>query len=67
MQCDVINVRSWHIAAFKTVTLRHGVSWVGGSNPLVPTKLLLKNQPVKDGILCLKFVRGEMGGKPPSY
>ncbi len=28
---------------------RHGVSGVGGSNPLVPTKIPLKNQPLRAG------------------
>ncbi len=28
---------------------QHGVSGVGGSNPLVPTKIPLKNQPLRAG------------------
>ncbi len=50
-----------------TVALRHGVSGVGGSNPLVPIKILLKNQPFMAVFLCLFFIRGIVGVKPGNY
>ncbi|RSB18563.1 hypothetical protein EGK65_02330 [Citrobacter farmeri] len=53
-----LNVRFWHIAAFMTVTLRHGVLGVGGSNPLVPTKIPLKNQPFTAGFFMPEICTG---------
>ncbi|ELN58116.1 Gifsy-2 prophage protein, partial [Salmonella enterica subsp. enterica serovar Enteritidis str. 13183-1] len=42
---------------------QHGGSGVGGSNPLVPTKIPLKNQPVRAVFLWLNFLRGSYGVK----
>ncbi|ECW0818272.1 hypothetical protein F3R42_04410 [Salmonella enterica subsp. enterica] len=39
------------------------MSGVGGSNPLVPTKIPLKNQPVRAVFLWLNFLRGSYGVK----
>ncbi|EFB2865078.1 TPA: hypothetical protein GF726_03555 [Escherichia coli] len=36
---------------------RHGVSGVGGSNPLVPTKNPKKNQPLRLVFLYLQLIR----------
>ncbi len=36
----------------------HGVSGVGGSNPLVPTKILLKNQPLTAGFFMPEICTG---------
>jgi len=41
-------------------------SWgVGGSNPLVPTKKPLKNQPLKAGFFMPEICLGNNGGKTP--
>ena len=64
----VNNARFWHKAALKMVARRHGVSGVGGSNPLVPTRNSFKNQPLRLVFLCLFSVRGsngELSGKNP--
>ena len=55
------NVRSWHIAAIEMVAHRHGVSGVGGSNPLVPTKNPLRTSLLRLVFLCLFSVRGNSG------
>ncbi|CRH30067.1 hypothetical protein BN1182_BP_00590, partial [Pantoea ananatis] len=38
----------------------HGVSGVGGSNPLVPTKLSLKKQPVTAAFLLPEICDGKI-------
>ena len=55
------NVRSWHIAAIEMVAHRHGVSGVGGSNPLVPTTNPLRTSLLRLVFLCLFSVRGNSG------
>ncbi|MGE8033251.1 hypothetical protein ACQKOC_23155, partial [Enterobacter mori] len=43
---------------------RHGVSGVGGSNPLVPTKNTFKTSLLRLVFSYLFFVRGITGEKP---
>ncbi|APH85280.1 hypothetical protein LFZ18_11340 [Salmonella enterica subsp. enterica serovar Itami str. SA20014991] len=42
---------------------QHGVSGVGGSNPLVPTKIPLKNQPVRAVFFMAQFPTGKLWGE----
>ena len=64
------DARFWHIVVLKSDSRYHGVSGVGGSNPLVPTKKPQKNQPLKAGFfmpeICLGNYWGITGEKPPT-
>ena len=55
------SVRFWHIAAIEMVAHRHGVSGVGGSNPLVPTKNPRRTSLLGLVFLCLFSERGSNG------